>query len=99
MGERRKGKLESILNRMKMKTQLIKIDERGVQGGTEGERLQRDNVLSEFLWFYKNMNTKIDQIVPFKYVKLYPLNMYSLLYVNYSSTKLFLKSHWKVDAK
>lgn len=33
-----KGKLENILNRMKMKTQLIKISERGVQrvGITKG---------------------------------------------------------------
>lgn len=53
MGERRKGKLESILNRMKMKTQLIKIDERGVQGGTEGERLQRDMCYLNFYGFIR----------------------------------------------
>lgn len=72
---------------------------KGGAGRHRRGEITKEHVLSGFLWFHKNMNIKIDQIVPFKYVKLYPLNMYSLLYVNYSSTKLFLKSHWKVDSK
>lgn len=53
-----------------------------------GEGRDYKGTLSGLQWFHKSSVSKL--------IKMYPLNMCSLLYVNYTSIKLFLKSHWKL---